>query len=128
MEVARTLFRAFVGRDFEAAAGVLDPEVVVRPAIVGGPEGVVYHGPEGMRRFWADIDAAWAEFQIRPQEFRDLDGVVIVLGRAVARGRASGISLNQAAAWIVRIRDRRIIDFRSFSSQHDALEAAGLRE
>ncbi|MGZ8758856.1 MAG: nuclear transport factor 2 family protein [Aeromicrobium sp.] len=128
VEVVRALFAAFAQRDFEAAAGVLDPGVDVRPAIVGGPEGVVYHGLDGMRRFWADIDATWAEFEIRPEEFRELDGEIVVLGRAVARGRASGITIDAEAAWTARVRDRRIVDFRSFTSQHDALEAAGLSE
>jgi ketosteroid isomerase-like protein len=128
VQVVRSLFAAFAKRDLQAAAGVLDPDVEVRPAIVGGPEGVVYRGLDGMSRFWADIDAAWAGFQIRAEEFRELDGDVVVLGRAVASGRASGITLDAAAAWIARVRDGRITYFRSFSSQHEALEAAGLRE
>lgn len=128
VEAVRALLAAFEQRDFEAVVEFLDPAVEVRPAIVGGPEGVVYRGPEGMRRFWADIDAAWAEFRIRPDEFRNLDGDVLVLGRAVARGKASGITLDAEAAWIARVRDRKLVDLRSFTSHHDALEAAGLEE
>jgi hypothetical protein len=47
---------------------------------------------------------------------------------AAARGRASGITLDAEAAWIARVRDRKLVDFRSFTRRHDALEAAGLRE
>jgi ketosteroid isomerase-like protein len=128
VEVVKALFAAFADRDFEAAAKVLDPSVEVRPAIVGGPEGVVYHGPDGMRQFWDDVDDAWAEFRITPEEFRELDGEILVLGRAFARGRGSGITLDAEAAWIAGLRNRRIVDFQSFSSQPEALEAAGLRE
>jgi ketosteroid isomerase-like protein len=126
VEAVKTLFAAFDRRDFDAAARVLDPSVEIRPAIVGGPEGVVYRGPDGMRQFWADVDAAWAEFRITTEEFRELDGGILVLGRAFARGRGSGITLDEAVAWIAGLRNRRIVDFRSFSSQHEALEAAGL--
>ena len=63
---------AFARRDLDAAAGLLHPEVEIRPAIVGGPEGTVYRGLNGNRQFWSDIDAAWATFRIEPQEFRDL--------------------------------------------------------
>jgi hypothetical protein len=58
---------------------------------------------DGMKQFWADIDAAWAEFRIAPEEFRELDGEILVLGRAFARGRESGIVIDAAAAWIARL-------------------------
>jgi ketosteroid isomerase-like protein len=128
VEAVKALFAAFADRDFEAAAKVLDPSLEIRPGIVGRPEGVVYHGPDGMRQFWADVDAAWAEFRITTEEFQELDGQILVLGRAFARGRGSGITLDAPAAWMAALRNRRIVDFRSFSSQHEALAAAGLRE
>lgn len=124
VEAVKALFAAFADRDFEAAAKVLDPSVEIHPGIVGGPEGAVYHGPAGMRQFWSDVDAAWAEFRITTERFRELDGRILVLGRAFARGRDSGITLDAPAAWMAGPRNRRIVDFRSFSSQHEALEAA----
>jgi hypothetical protein len=63
--VVRALFAAFADRDTESAATLLHPEVEIRPAIVGGPEGVVYRGVSGNTRFWADIDSAWTEFRDR---------------------------------------------------------------
>jgi hypothetical protein len=89
VEIVKSLFAAFADKDFEAAAEVLEPSLEIRPGIVGGPEGVVYHGPDGMRQFWTDVDAAWAEFQITTEEFREIDQDVLVLGRAFARGRGS---------------------------------------
>jgi ketosteroid isomerase-like protein len=128
VEVVKALFAAFADRDFEAAVKVLDPSVNVRPGIVGRPEGVVYHGLEGMRQFWNDVDDAWAEFRVTAEEFRELDGEVLVLGRAYARGKGSDIAVDQATAWLIGLRDRRIVDFQSFTSRQEALEAAGARE
>jgi ketosteroid isomerase-like protein len=128
VEVAESLFAAFAERDFEAAAEMLDPGLEIRPGIVGGPEGVVYYGPDGMRQFWADVDAAWAEFRITTEEFREIDQEVLVLGRAFARGRGSGITLDAPAAWMVGLLNGRIVRFQSFSSPQEALEAAGLSE
>ena len=128
VDAVKGLFAAFADRDLDAAARVLDPNVEIRPAIVGGPEGVVYRGLRGNAQFWADVDTAWAEFRVDPQEFRDLGKQVLVLGRAFARGPGSGIGLDQAGAWIAEVRGKRIIRFRSFSSQQEAFEAAGLRE
>ncbi len=126
--VVKSFFAAFARRDLDAAAGLLHPEVEIRPAIVGGPEGIVYRGLNGNRQFWGDIDAAWATFRIEPQEFRDLGERVMVLGRAIALAPGSGIALDQASAWIAEMRDGRIVRFQSFTSQREALKAAGLEE
>ena len=128
VEVARSFFAAFADRDHGAAAAVLHPEVEIRPAIVGGPEGVVYRGLDGNTQFWADIDAAWSEFRIEAEEFRDLGDQVLLLGRAFARAEGSGIALDEPSAWLAVIHEGRIVRFRSFSNQLEALEAAGLRE
>ena len=125
VETVKALFAAFADRDSDAAAEILDPDVQIHPAIVGGPENVVYHGRDGMRQFWTDVDAAWAEFRIEPEEFRELDKGILVLGRAFARSQGSGIGLDQGAGWIARLREGRIVEFQSFSSKEDALEAAG---
>lgn len=128
VDLVKSLFAAFADRDLDAAASVLHPEIEIRPAIVGGPEGVVYRGLNGNRQFWADIDAAWTEFRIEPQEFRDLGRQVLVLGRAFAHAQGSGIALDEGAAWIAAVREGQIVRFQSFSSQREALDAAGLRD
>jgi ketosteroid isomerase-like protein len=121
VEAVKSLFTAFAERDVDAAAKVMHPEVEIRPAIVGGPERTVYRGVDGNRRFWS-------EFVIEVEEFRDLGDQVLVLGRATARGPGSGISLDQAGGWVADLRGGMILRFRSFSSQQEALEAAGLQE
>ena len=126
--VVKSFFAAFARRDLDAAARVLHPEVEIRPALVGGPEGIVYRGLDGNRRFWGDIDAAWTTFRIEPQEFRDLGERVLVLGRAIAVAPASGIALDEASAWIADTCEGVIVRFRSFTSQREAVEAAALRE
>ena len=128
VEAVQSLFAAFAERDQAAAGAVLHPEVEIRPAIVGGPEGVVYRGLEGNQQFWADIDAAWSEFRIETDEFRDLAEQVLVLGRAFARGEGSGIVLDEPVAWLAAMYEGQIVQFRSFSNQTEALEAAGLSE
>ena len=126
--MVKAFFAAFDRRDLDAAAGLLHPEVEIRPAIVGGPEGIVYRGVNGNRQFWRDIDAAWVTFRIEPQEFRDLGERVLVLGQAIALAPGSGMVLEQASAWIAEVRDGWIVRFQSFTSQPEALKAAGLEE
>ena len=103
VELVKALFEAFAARDHVAAAELLHSEVEIRPAIVGGPEGAVYRGREGNRQFWDDIDAAWTEFRISPDEFRDLGGEVLVLGRAFALAPGSNIALDEPAASVATV-------------------------
>ena len=100
----------------------------IRPGIVGGPEGAVYRGPGGMRQFWADVDAAWAGFRIATEEFREFERGVLVTGRTFAVGRESGVELDQRATWIAELREGTIVKFQSFSTEAEALKAAGQRE
>jgi len=97
--VERTL-AAFGRRDLEALLGEVDPVIDVRPAVVGGLEGTVYRGHAGLRDFVADVDAAWREFRVETEEFRDLGDTVLVLGRTLARGTESGVSLDTASAYV----------------------------
>ena len=126
--LVQSMFAAFANGDFDAVVPYLHPDLETRPALVGGLEGVTYRGVDGMRQFWADIDAAWAEFRIEPAEFRQVEDAVLVLGRTYARGRQSGISLESDAGWLAGIREGRLVKFQSFNSHNEALEAAGLSE
>ena len=128
VELVRGVFAAFAARDFDAIAPVLDPELEIRPAIAGGPEGVVYYGPEGMREFWREVDAVWDEFLVDAHEFRDLGAKVLVLGRVHARGGESGIELDTAGGWLAEVRAGRMVRFQSFTDPAAALDAAGVRK
>ena len=121
------LFAAFANRDLVAADSVLDSEVEIRPGLVGGLEGTIYFGLSGNEQFWTDIDAVWTEFRIQPDEFRDLGDRVLILGRAFARGRESGIALDQPAAWIAALRGGKIFKFQSFINQGRPSKPPGCR-
>src|SRR5919108_5278662 len=69
-----------------------------------------------------------AESPRDPEEFRDLGNQVVVLGTAFARGRQSGVAVEQQGAWSAEVRDGQSVRFRSFSDQREALEAAGMQE
>lgn len=88
----------------------------------------MYHGPEGMREFWREIDAAWDEFLIEADEFHDLGARVLVLGRVHARGAGSGIVLDTSGGWLAEVRAGRLLRFQSFTNPAAAREAAGVRK
>jgi len=111
----------------EAVIDVADSDIELRPAVVGGPEGAVYRGPEGIRAFFKDVDAAWEQFDIEAEEFRGFGDQVLVLGRTRQVAR-DGLELDDSAGWVFGMRSGKIARFDAFRSRAEALEAVGLRE
>jgi ketosteroid isomerase-like protein len=128
VDVVRALFDAYRRQAIDAAVDVTHPDIEVRPSIAGGPEGNIYRGRDGFRAFLADVEAAWADFSIEVDEYRDLGATVLVLGRSFARGGESGVALEAPTGWVVVVRDGKIHRFTSFASRDEALEAMGLQE
>ena len=92
-------------------------------------EGRVYRGPDGVRQWLGDLARDWEYFQPVYEEYRDLGDRVLVLGRWRARGRVSGVELeNQPAAWLYEIKDGKVVRMRTFTDRAEALEAVGLSE
>lgn len=120
------MLAAFARRDLDAVVEEADPAIQVHPAVVGGLEGNVYSGHEGVRDFVADIDDTWREFRVEAEEFRKLNDHVLVLGRTLAQGMQSGVHLDTASGFLFALRGGRVHDLRTFVSREAALEAAGL--
>jgi ketosteroid isomerase-like protein len=128
VEIARGVHEAFNSRDVPALLGLLDPEVEWIP-ILAVLEGRVYRGHAGVRRWIKDLDTDWDYFETCPEEFRDLGERVLVLGHWRARGRASGVQLeNQPGSWLLDLKGGKVTRQETYTDRTEALEAAGLEE
>jgi ketosteroid isomerase-like protein len=128
IEIVRRGFEAYARRDVDQFLSYLDPDFELHSAIVGGAEGRVYRGHDGVRRWLADSDESFEDLRIEPTEFRDLGDRVLVFGRIRARGRESGLELDSPTGWVSTVRDGRLVKAEGFLSRAEALEAAGLRD
>jgi ketosteroid isomerase-like protein len=120
----RAWFEAHARGDMEAVLELTHPEIEVRPALVGGLEGRVYRGRDGLREFLEEVDAIWTAYRIELRELRDAGDSVIALGHTWAEGR-DGIVLDDPGGWLLGMDDGMIRDFRTFNSWEETLEAAG---
>src|SRR5262245_4388096 len=95
---------AYERRDLEAVLDGLDPEVEWwgLSALVEG--GDAYHGHEGFRQFWADVDTAFDEIVTAFEEVRDVGDVVLGLGRIRLRSK-QGVSVDSEYGIVIRYRD-----------------------
>jgi ketosteroid isomerase-like protein len=125
-EIVRKALAAFNAGDNDLVVAAFDPDVELVPAraVLEGSE---YRGHEGFQRFVADMDEDWDTFHPELDEVRELgDGRVLVLGHLQARGKASGMEVDSAAAWLCDVREGRITRVRFYTDEQAALEAADI--
>jgi ketosteroid isomerase-like protein len=112
--------------DIEAIRDVVSEDVVwiaARSAVEG-----IYHGHDGLRRFFADNAENFDVFEPGFTEVRDLGERVLAFGSFHIRARGSGVDTNFPVAGIATYRDGKLVRWEDFRERHLALEAAGLSE
>jgi ketosteroid isomerase-like protein len=132
IELARLTFDAFnrtFGEGSDDLYEILDANVEWVP-ITALLDGSTYRGHDGVRQWIDDLKADWEEFQTSWEDFLELgDDRVLSLGRWRARGRGSGVELDfQKAAWLLHIRDGKIVRLKTFTDRKDAFREVGLSE
>jgi ketosteroid isomerase-like protein len=128
VEIVRRAIEAVNRRDVEEILSYTDSEAELHSAVIGGAEGNVYRGHDGLRRWFAETDEAFEEIRTDVSEVRDLGDRVLILGRIKALGRESGVPLDSPTGWIFTVRRGRLVKGEGFLSHAEALEAAGLQE
>jgi ketosteroid isomerase-like protein len=92
-------------------------------------EGRVYRGRDGVLQWLEELARDWEYFEPCYEEYRNLGDRVLILGRWRARGRVSGVELeNQPGTWLYEIKGGKAVRMRTFTDRREALEAAGVSE
>ena len=125
IETIRRATAAFNARDVDALAAELHPEAVMEP-LRGQLEGKRYLGHEGVREMFADFDEDWEYLRLEIDEVREAGEHVVLMGRLLSRGRASGVDLEVPIGFVWRLRGGKLMHGKTYSDPADALRAAGL--
>jgi ketosteroid isomerase-like protein len=113
--------------DVEQAKALAHPdcELDTRFAALAGH---AYRGHEGIEQWFADVEESWEGVKQTPLRFIELDEErTIAVVRFEARGRASGVHIDQEIAVIWTIRDGKCARLETHGSLNEAFEAAGLQ-
>jgi ketosteroid isomerase-like protein len=86
----------------------------------------LYHGHDGVERFFSDWLSTWDEFKIEHREWIDAGDHVVVAFHQRGRGKGSGIVIDRDFFGVYDLRDGKVIRYRAFESRKAALEAAGI--
>ncbi len=125
VEVVRRLVAAVNARDFEGYLACCGEDVELHLPGVGQ----LYEGPEGIKRWFADIEDAGPDFHL---DIRDVsatsDNQVLAFLRATSTGRASGVPVTAESTNIYDLIDGKARRIRIFLERDAALKAVGLEE
>jgi ketosteroid isomerase-like protein len=127
VELFRQGMEAFLRHDIEPLLEISHAEIEWYPFSAQVEGDVAYRGHEGLRQWWANLNATFEEFEASIDEVRDEGDDVLALGHLRARFR-SGITLDSEVGWVVRFRGGLAVWGRAYQSHAEALEAAGPRE
>ena len=127
VEIVRRVFDAFNRRDTASFLELLDPDVEWVP-ILAVLEGRVYRGHEEVRVWIKELATDWEFFEVDYEELRDFGGRVLVSGHWHARGRASGVEVENPGTYLYEIKGGKVVSMRTFTDRAEALEAVGLSE
>jgi hypothetical protein len=128
VERLRVAFEGFLRREPRAGVDLLHPDVVwdsTNTQIFDLDR--VYHGLEGVSRFWREWLGAWETVEFEYELVDAGDRVVALIDQRM-RGRSTDIEVplgKYAQVWTFR--DGLVVHWKLYDSQSEALEAAGCR-
>ena len=130
VEVVRQVFEAGSRRDAPGAFALYDPALVWDVSRLEGVdfEEGIFHGHEGLRRWFRGWLGAWESVRNDLEEVIDAGDSVVSVTTQRSRGKTSGIDveLKQYAVWTVE--GGKVTRVVWFQTRGEALEAAGLPE
>jgi ketosteroid isomerase-like protein len=129
VEIVEVWARAWNRGDRDAWLAPTHPEVEWSSAIQRQVEGTdrIYKGQAEVGRFWDEWHTLW-DVDIDISEARDLGDSVLVLAVFRAKGKGSGVEIEQSIGYLFEFEDGLIRKARAYLSPREALEAAGLSE
>jgi ketosteroid isomerase-like protein len=105
-ELIRDVWRRWNSGVREFDPEILDPEIEIHSALTGQ----VFNGEAGVRGWIAEIDEQFEAWEISIEGIDERSSTrFIVRGTVRARGRQSGVDLDQAVTWDVVVRAGRIL-------------------
>jgi ketosteroid isomerase-like protein len=128
----RVSLEAWNRRDLDAFQLGRQPDYEYYPAhetVEAGLAEACYRGPAQYRDVLSSWFEAWgADARVEPGELIDLGDRLVLLAHVPTHGRASGVPLSQAYAWVFTLKHGQVTRQQEYFNHAEALEAVGLSE
>jgi ketosteroid isomerase-like protein len=128
VEIARRSYTALAEEGVEAMLAFVHPEfeVATPPSLASEPD--TFRGHAGVRRWFGAFSDGLEDVYFEGREFTDVGDQVLVETVLHARGRTTGIDVEQHAFILWTVREGKAVKADVFAERGPALEAAGLSE
>jgi ketosteroid isomerase-like protein len=124
LEAVEQAFEAYFRGDLARLADFADPDVVVTQ-IAELPDAETFHGRRGLIAVIDAWQAAWDDVRVERLSTRDVGDHVVATIRQRARGRSSGVEVEGVFTFVFTLREGRLVRWRMFVDETQALEAVG---
>jgi ketosteroid isomerase-like protein len=123
VELVRTIYERFRALQDDEALALIDPEMEIqdRPE---APDPQLYRGHDGVLESLNMNRATFQGLELVPEEFIDVGDHVVVEFRFRARGRGSGVPIDERLCHVWKIRDGRAVRMEVHSGRDEAFRAA----
>jgi ketosteroid isomerase-like protein len=121
IEIVGRAIDAWNQRDLQAALEVMHPQCEVRGVEVRE----TLRGHDGVTAGFRDWFEAFEEFTIEPENFIAHGDRVLVPMRQRARGKGSGLEIEQRFYQLFTLRDGMVFRFEEYTEEADAWKALG---
>ena len=128
VEIVKGFTSLFEAGDRDVWRHHFDPDVVWDTSASQMPAAGIYHGHEGVERFFQEWLGAWGDYELETLEYIDAGSSVVIVFRQSGTGRGSGVRTERDFFAIYDLRDSKVVRYRQYETREDALEAAGLSE
>ena len=118
---------AFNRRDLDAFLALMDSEVELTTRFMELEGDPYYRGHDGVREWWRTLLGVFPDFSTEVLDVRGLDSFVVAV-RVRGHGLEGGAPFEELLWQAVKLRDGKATWWRNFTSETEALEAAGLSE
>jgi ketosteroid isomerase-like protein len=128
IDVVRRSFDAIGRWDIDALLQLYHADVEFLPLTGTRVESGGYVGHAGVRDYFEEVAEVWSQLQPRADDVRTTGDHVVVLGGCAVTGRGSGVESDTPMAWVVTVRDGKVIRHRGYRTRAEALDAVGLAD
>ena len=129
VEAVREAVEAFNRGDLDAALRRMHPDIEWQ-TLDTFPDAETYRGRERVREFWQTWQETFRGFRLHLEDCVPVgEHCVLATFRVSGEGAGSGVGVESPAVFqLGEVRDGLVVWVGMFSTEADALEAAGLRE
>ncbi len=123
VELIKRAYRVMNSGDLEAAKAMADPNIELRTRFTG-VAGRVYRGLQGVEEWFADVGEAWEGLEQTVERMIEVSAeTTIAVVRFKARGRASGVEIDQQIAPVWTIRNQKVVSIETYATLEEAFAA-----